>query len=39
MENEIQNFKPVGALVFFLMLLVLAAVIWFGIYYMMLDKI
>ncbi len=39
MEKEIENFKPVGALVFFLMLLVLAAVIWFGVYYMMLDKI
>jgi hypothetical protein len=38
MENEESNFKPVGAVVFLIMLMVLGAVIWFGIYYLMLSK-
>ena len=37
-EKEIENFKPVGAMVFLLLLMFLGTVIWFGIYYLMMIK-
>lgn len=32
-------FKPKGAITFFLLLIALGLVIWFGIYFLMLDRI
>jgi hypothetical protein len=34
-----RNFKPRGAIAFFLLLILLGMVIWFGIYFLMLDRI
>jgi hypothetical protein len=39
MENEEAKFKPIGAVVFLIMLMILGTVIWFGIYYLMLSKV
>jgi hypothetical protein len=40
MNNQFpeEKFKPVGAMAFFAVLIVLAAVIWFGIYFIMLQR-
>jgi hypothetical protein len=34
-----KNFKPRGAIAFFLLLVLLGMVIWFGIYFLMLERI
>ncbi len=34
-----QNFKPRGAFAFFLLLVLLGGIIWFGIYFLMLARI
>ena len=34
-----RNFKPRGAIAFFLLLILLGMVIWYGIYFLMLDRI
>jgi Cytochrome c oxidase subunit IIa family len=34
-----RNFKPRGAIAFFLLLVLLGMVIWYGIYFLMLDRI
>jgi hypothetical protein len=33
-----KNFKPKGAIAFFILLVILGAVIWFGIYFLMLKR-
>ena len=33
-----KNFKPKGAIAFFLLLILLGSIIWFGIYFLMLDR-
>ena len=38
-EQFDKNFKPTGAIVFFLLLVALGLFIWFAIYYLMLDRI
>lgn len=39
-SNEIsdEKFKPKGAIAFFVVLMLICAVIWFGIYYMQLTR-
>lgn len=39
MENKTEDFKPLGAIAFFVALLILAAVIWFGIYFLMISQV
>ncbi len=34
-----QSFKPKGAIAFFLLLILLGSIIWFGIYLLMLERI
>ncbi len=34
-----RNFKPRGAIAFFLLLILLGLVIWYGIYFLMLERI
>jgi hypothetical protein len=34
-----QNFKPKGAIAFFILLVILGAIIWYGIYLIMLDRV
>lgn len=34
-----QNFKPKGAIAFFVLLILLGSIIWFGIYFLMLDRV
>ena len=34
-----KNFKPRGAIVFFVLLILLGMLIWYGIYFLMLDRI
>lgn len=34
-----RNFKPRGAIAFFFLLVVLGAIIWYGIYYIMLQRV
>ncbi|RZL15067.1 MAG: cytochrome c oxidase subunit 2A [Pedobacter sp.] len=34
-----KNFKPKGAIAFFLLLITLGLIIWFGIYFLMLDRL
>jgi hypothetical protein len=34
-----RNFKPRGAVAFFILLVLLGMVIWFGIYFLMLERI
>jgi Cytochrome c oxidase subunit IIa family len=38
-ESFDRNFKPRGAIAFFLLLVLLGLVIWYGIYFLMLDRI
>jgi len=38
-EQFDRNFKPKGAIAFFLLLILLGSIIWFGIYFLMLDRI
>jgi hypothetical protein len=38
-EDFDRNFKPRGALTFFILLVVLGLAIWYGIYFLMLDRI
>jgi hypothetical protein len=33
-----RNFKPKGAIAFFILLVILGAVIWYGIYFLMLER-
>ena len=33
-----KNFKPKGAIAFFILLIILGAVIWYGIYFLMLAR-
>jgi hypothetical protein len=37
-KTSVEKFRPVGAIAFFVLLLVLCAVIWYFIYFMMLAK-
>jgi hypothetical protein len=38
-ESEFdQSFKPKGAIAFFILLIILGAAIWFGIYFLMLHR-
>jgi hypothetical protein len=32
------NFKPRGAIAFFILLIILGAIIWYGIYFLMLQR-
>jgi len=34
-----RNFKPRGAIAFFILLVLLGMVIWYGIYFLMLERI
>jgi hypothetical protein len=34
-----QSFKPTGAITFFVLLVLLGLAIWFGIYFLMLDRV
>jgi len=34
-----KNFKPKGAVAFFVLLILLGMLIWYGIYFLMLDRI
>jgi hypothetical protein len=34
-----KNFKPKGAIAFFILLIILGAAIWYGIYFLMLSHI
>ena len=34
-----KNFKPKGAIAFFVLLIILALIIWFGIYFLMLKRV
>lgn len=34
-----ENFKPKGAVAFFVLLVILGLIIWFGIYFLMLERI
>jgi hypothetical protein len=34
-----KNFKPRGAITFFILLVLLGMVIWYGIYFLMLERI
>ena len=34
-----QNFKPKGAIAFFILLILVGMIIWFGIYFLMLERI
>ncbi|HEU4902688.1 MAG TPA: hypothetical protein VFT06_07840 [Flavisolibacter sp.] len=34
-----RNFKPKGAIAFFFLLVVLGAIIWYSIYYLMLQRV
>ncbi len=38
-EEFDRNFKPKGAFAFFILLVILGLIIWFGIYFLMLDRI
>jgi hypothetical protein len=38
-EDFDRNFKPRGAIAFFILLILLGMVIWYGIYFLMLDRI
>ena len=33
-----QNFKPKGAVAFFVLLVILGLIIWYGIYFLMLER-
>jgi hypothetical protein len=34
-----QHFKPKGAIAFFILLIILALIIWYGIYFLMLERV
>jgi hypothetical protein len=34
-----QNFKPKGAIAFFVLLVILGLIIWYGIYFLMLERV
>ena len=38
-EQFDRNFKPRGAMAFFVLLVILGLIIWFGIYFLMLHRI
>jgi hypothetical protein len=38
-EQFDRNFKPKGAMAFFVLLVILGLIIWFGIYFLMLNRI
>ena len=38
MSNDIKDFKPYGAIAFFLLLLALGAIIWFSIYNIQIER-
>ena len=43
-EHSVQDafdkqFKPTGAIAFFIILIILGLIIWFGIYFLMLERI
>jgi hypothetical protein len=38
-EDFDRQFKPKGSFAFFILLVILGLIIWFGIYYLMLDRI
>lgn len=38
-EQFDKNFKPKGAFTFFILLVILGLIIWFGIYFLMLERI
>jgi len=38
-EQFDRNFKPRGAMAFFVLLVILGLIIWFGIYFLMLQRI
>jgi hypothetical protein len=33
-----KNFKPHGAMAFFILLVILGAIIWYGIYFLMIER-
>ena len=37
-EEFDKNFKPKGALAFFVLLIILGLIIWYGIYFLMLSR-
>ena len=34
-----QNFKPKGAIAFFVLLVILGLIIWYGVYFLMLERV
>jgi hypothetical protein len=38
-ENFDKNFKPKGAIAFFILLVILGLIIWYGIYFLMLERV
>jgi hypothetical protein len=38
-EQFDRNFKPKGAIAFFILLVILGLIIWFGIYFLMMERI
>ncbi|MFL5808533.1 MAG: cytochrome c oxidase subunit 2A [Flavisolibacter sp.] len=38
-EQFDKNFKPKGAITFFILLVILGLIIWYGIYFLMLSRI
>jgi hypothetical protein len=34
-----RNFKPKGAIAFFILLIILGAIIWYGIYFLMIERV
>jgi len=36
--NQSEQFKPKGAIAFFILLIILGLIIWFGIYFLMLHR-
>jgi hypothetical protein len=37
-EQFDKDFKPVGAIAFFILLIILGAIIWYGIYFLMIER-
>ena len=38
-EQFDKNFKPKGAIAFFILLVILGLIIWYGIYFLMLERV
>ena len=38
-EKFDKNFKPKGAVAFFVLLIILGLIIWYGIYFLMLERV